>query len=111
MRIISQDETVDIDYESSSFFIRTYDDDVAIWAHNDKSDFVMAIYSDLEKAKKILKEMSYNYTRYLIVDNNDYMTMTDTLECELDKPFNKIEIKELKATVYQFPVDEDSLKE
>jgi hypothetical protein len=70
----------------------------------------MACYSTIEKAQKALTDMSSNYIRYLITDSNSYMTMTDALDCELDKPFNKLEIKEMKATVYQFP-EEDEVHE
>jgi hypothetical protein len=67
--------------------------------------FIMAKYSTKEKAKDALIGMSNNYTKYLITDNNGYMTMTDGIDCEMDKPFNRFEIKELKATSYIFPED------
>lgn len=125
MRVISQWKDVDIDYETSSFIIAdstTEQDDIeeSVLENSAKylilgiaqtgHRFAMAAYSTIEKAQKALTDMSNNYIRYLITDTNSYMTMTDALDCELDKPFNKLEIKEMKATVYQFP-EEDEIHE
>lgn len=126
MRVISQWKDVDLDYETSSFMIEDSTTMLGIENTPDKvtpgedmsensngyiivavtnvgNRFAMAYYSTIEKAQKALTDMSSNYVRYLITDSNSYMTMTDALDCELDKPFNKLEIKEMKATVYQFP--------
>lgn len=133
MRVISQWKDVDLDYESSSFLItdnatmqdieeapdevipggdisENVDGYIIVAVTNVGNRFVMACYSTIEKAQKALTDMSSNYIRYLITDSNSYMTMTDALDCELDKPFNKLEIKEMKATVYQFP-EEDNIHE
>lgn len=133
MRVISQWKDVDLDYESSSFLItdnatmqdieeapdevipggdisENVDGYIIVAVTNVGNCFVMACYSTIEKAQKALTDMSSNYIRYLITDSNSYMTMTDALDCELDKPFNKLEIKEMKATVYQFP-EEDNIHE
>lgn len=133
MRVISQWKDVDLDYESSSFLItdnatmqdieeapdevtpggdisENSDGYIIIAVTNVGNRFAMARYSTIEKAQKALTDMSSNYIRYLITDSNSYMTMTDALDCELDKPFNKLEIKEMKATVYQFP-EEDNIHE
>jgi hypothetical protein len=129
MRVISQWKDVDLDYETSSFMI---EDNITMQGIENASEkvipeedipensngyiivavtnvgnrFAMAYYSNIEKAQKALTDMSSNYVRYLITDSNSYMTMTDALDCELDKPFNKLEIKEMKATVYQFPEED-----
>ena len=125
MRVISQWKDIDIDYETSSFIIAdstTEQDDIeeSVLENSAKylilgitqtgHRFAMAAYSTIEKTQKALTDMSNNYIRYLITDTNSYMTMTDALDCELDKPFNKLEIKEMKATVYQFP-EEDEVHE
>lgn len=126
MRVISQWKDVDLDYETSSFVITdnmitqdikempdTSDDSggyTIMAITNVGNRFPMACYSTVKKAEKALTDMSSNYVRYLITDSNSYMTMTDALDCELDKPFNKLEIKEMKATVYQFP-EEDEIHE
>lgn len=133
MRVISQWKDVDLDYETSSFMIadnatmqdieeapdevtpggdisEKSDGYIIVAVTNVGNRFVMACYSTIEKAQKALTDMSSNYIRYLITDSNSYMTMTDALDCELDKPFNKLEIKEMKATVYQFP-EEDEVHE
>jgi hypothetical protein len=112
MRVISQWQDVDVDYESNSFAIaeHTLDDnpnECCIMCFSNDQKFVMAKYSTFYKAHKALVAMSTIYTRYLITDNSGYMTMTDGLECELDKPFNRIDIKKVKTTVYQFPQEED----
>ena len=126
MRVISQWKDVDLDYETSSFMIadnatmqdieeapdevtpggdisENSDGYIIVAVTNVGNRFAMACYSTIKKAQKALTDMSSNYIRYLITDSNSYMTMTDALDCELDKPFNKLEIKEMKATVYQFP--------
>lgn len=115
MRVISQWKDIDIDYESSSFLIKENDtmrnikDDYMIVGITKTDDrFALATYSTLEKAKKALTAMSNNYIRYLITDTNNLMSITDGLNYELDKSFKKIEIKEIKATVYQFP-EEDKI--
>jgi len=133
MRVISQWKDIDIDYETSSFMIEDNatmqgienasekvmpEEDIPensngyiiVAVTNVGNRFAMAYYSTIEKAQKALTDMSSNYVRYLITDSNSYMTMTDALDCELDKPFNKLEIKEMKATVYQFP-EEDEVHE
>lgn len=134
MRVISQWKDIDLDYESSSFLItdnatmqdieeapdetipggdlseKDKDGYIIIGITQTGHRFAMAAYSTIEKAQKVLTDMSSNYIRYLITDTNSYMTMTDALDCELDKPFNKLEIKEMKATVYQFP-EEDEIHE
>lgn len=113
MRVLSQWMDIDLDYESSVFMIsevekeKEDDDGYAIFAFNQDHQFYMASYSDVEKAKQALQLMSSTYTRYLITNHDNYMTMTDALECELDKPFNKIDIKEMKATSFQFPLEEN----
>ncbi len=106
MRIISQRKAIDIDYETSSFMITDECDIIAITNVSDR--FRMAHYSTIEKARKALTAMSNNYIRYLITDTDGHMYMTDALDCEIDKPFNKIEVKEMKATVYKFP-EEDQI--
>ncbi len=110
MRVISQWSDVDVDYESSTFMIieKEFKDGIkrhTIIAipHGTDLQLVMAGYSDLHMAQIALKEMSSNYVRYLVTDTSNTMTMTDALDCELDKPFNRIEIQEMKATVYRFP--------
>lgn len=131
MRVISQWKDIDLDYESSSFLItdnatmqdieeapdevipggdlseKDKDGYIIIGITQTGHRFALAGYSTLKKAQKALTDMSSNYIRYLITDSNSYMTMTDALDCELDKPFNKLEIKEMKATVYQFPEEDD----
>ncbi len=130
MRVISQWKDVDLDYETSSFMIadnatmqdieeapdevtpggdisENSDGYIIVAVTNVGNRFAMACYSTIEKAQKALTDMSSNYIRYLITDSNSYMTMTDALDCELDKPFNKLEIKEMKATVYQFPEEDE----
>ena len=115
MRVLSQWSDVDIDYETSSFLIdkvkgeeENAEENYVIVAFNHERQFCMAIYSDIEKAKKALQLMSSTYTRYLVTDTKGVMTMTDALVCDLDKPFSKITIQEMKATAYQFP-EEDTL--
>lgn len=114
MRVLSQWSDVDLDYESSSFLIdrvkeeeENEEENYMVVAFNHDRHFCMAIYSDIEKAKKALQLMSSTYTRYLVTDHNGVMTMTDALACDLDKPFNKITIQEMKATAYQFPEENE----
>lgn len=115
MRVLSQWLDVDIDYESSAFLIDKFEkeeedekENYAIIAFNHDHQFCMATYTDIEKAKKALQLMSSTYTRYLVTDHStNNMTMTDSIECELDSPFNRITIEELKATAYQFPLDDE----
>ena len=115
MRVLSQWLDVDVDYESSSFFIDKIqkeeekdEEEYIIIAFNHDRQFCMASYKNIDKAKKALQLMSSTYTRYLVTDHStNNMTMTDSIECELDSPFNKITIEELKATAYQFPLEDD----
>lgn len=113
MRVLSQWSDVDIDYESSAFIINKMDkekeedeESYAILAYTAVKQFHMATYRNLEKAKKALHLMSSTYTRYLVTDHNDHMTMTDAIDYDLDKPFNKITISEMKATAFQFPEED-----
>ena len=129
MRVISQLKDVDINYETSNFIIvdnatmldiletkntkelifgsdiNESDKDgyliVAITQNNTK--FVMAGYPTIEKAREALSGLSACYRLYLITDHKDNMVVTDGINYTLDKPFKKIDIKELDATVYYFP--------
>lgn len=114
MRVISQWKDIDTDYESSTFLIvederdnGTQYDVVCIPQGPDVERLVMATYSNSDKARTALKGMSNNYVRYLVTDVDNHMTMTDAIDCELDTPFSKIEIKEMRATVYQFPMEKE----
>lgn len=110
MRIISQDGTIDLDYESNTFSIYTSEDEkndtlYNVAAFKGKLRYTLGTYSTLEKAKKALCGMSKSYKRYLITFQNGYMTKTDDVVCELDKPFEKFDIQELETPYYCFPED------
>lgn len=109
MRVIAQDSSIDIDYETYSFIIDSLNSNnekyytIKAFRNGEDTVITLALYKDLNNAKKALLGMSQNYTRYLITDNDNLMTMTDAIDCELDRQFNKIEIQEIKATAYKFP--------
>ncbi len=110
MRVISQDKDVDIDYESSSFSIKDFGTEGAeIIAYNNGLNFMMALYSDIEKAKKAFIEMSNIFSRYFInIESGDYKgcsMVSDKINYVPDKEFERIEIKELHNLVYIFPED------
>ena len=107
MRIISQDLSIDIDYESNSFVIEESTDHFEIIVIDDRILAPLAKYSTEEKATKALKMMRDKYARFLIIDNNDYMSVTNDIIYDLDRPFNKIEIKEFKGFVFVLPKEED----
>ena len=115
MRVISQWGTVDIDYESSIFITDIAEKEdtgedayvVIAYPRRDDVNYVMASYSTAEKAKKALKEMSNRYMRYLVTNKDNYLIMTENIDCKLDTPFEHIDIKEFKTAVYQFPKEED----
>lgn len=114
MRVISQWTDVDIDYESSTFTIKEtemHNDGstnyvvIAYTANNKK--FIMGTYKREETAEQALMGLSKAYCRYIITDNTQNMVMTDALVCEMDKPFNKIDIQYMPALMYVFPEDLD----
>ena len=113
MRVVSQNKSIDLDYNSHTFYIKDVEkkDEVfySVLAYKDNPNnfAVMGFYSTEEKAQKALLGMSSKYKLYLITDNNGFMTMTDAIVCELDKPFNKITIEEKEGTVYYFPQEDE----
>lgn len=113
MRAISQWADVDISYESSTFMIKETemgnDGNVNynVIALNNNKEFTMGTYKRAESAQQALIGLSQAYCRYLITDYEQNMVMTDDLVCEMDKPFNRIEIQPMPMSRYMFPEDLD----
>lgn len=107
MRVISQDFTIDIDYESNGFVVEEYNNCFKIMVIDDRILVPLAKYSTEEKATKALKMMRDKYARFLITDSNGYMSVTNDIIYDLDRPFNKIEIKDFKGLVFVLPKEED----
>ena len=69
MRIISQDKTIDVEYNNNNFIISAYNsrgsEKRAIWAtgYSDGEDhyLVMGNYKNLETAKEVMREMRTYY--------------------------------------------------
>jgi hypothetical protein len=120
MRVISQNWDTDLDYESFVFTVRNtnFDDtsiieekgyklDYVIAAVDSTNEYIMASYSTREKACDVLKSMSETYKRYMITTRDGNMQITDGLTYELDTPFEKFDIKELEASSFIFPKEEE----
>ena len=124
MRVISQNWDIDVEYKDFSFKIRNakecsdltqeklsirgYSDDYyIIFADHDVNSYIMAGYSTKEKACDVLKSMSEIYKRYIIITKDGNMQITDGLTYDLDKPFEKFEIKEFETSSFVFPKEEE----
>ena len=110
MRVISQNNTVDIDYDSSCFWLEEVTDKkenyYRVTAKNNNQKFCMGIYHSIDLAKLALVNMSAQYTRYMISHNNNTSVITDCLVYDLDKTFERFELREIHATSYHFPNDD-----
>lgn len=112
MRVISQIGHIDVDYESNSFRVRSkVENGDVLYAIETKYEKEhpeeLAEYSTKEKALKAFAMMHENYTKYIVIDSHNNMFITNGLDYELDRAFKRIEVKELKATAFKFPADED----
>lgn len=122
MRVISQNWDTDLDYESFVFTVikaninfndvslmeeKGYKFDYVITAVDPTNEYIMASYSTREKACDTLKSMSETYKRYMITTRDGNMQITDGLTYELDTPFEKFDIKELEASSFVFPTEEE----
>lgn len=112
MRVLSQGYDIDVDYESSSFYIEEYegfeDEDSTFTVYcvtdNGKSNFIMANYKNKTNATNAIYEMAKSFRKYIIEEVNSD-TITEMIDYDLDKPFNKINIKTLENNLYIFPQD------
>ena len=120
MRVISQNWDTDLDYESFVFTVRNtnFDDtsiieekgyklNYVITAVNSVHEYIMASYSTKEKACDVLKSMSDTYNRYIIITKDNNMQITDDFIYEIDRSFEKIDIKPFEALTFVFPTEEE----
>lgn len=112
MRVISQIGHIDVDYENNSFRVKNKVENGGIFytietRYEGEHPEELAKYSTKEKALKAFAMMHENYTKYIVIDSHNNMFITNGLDYELDRAFKRIDIKELKATAFKFPADED----
>lgn len=107
MRVISQIQDIDIEYEGSNFNIEDDGSDFVVKAYNNGMFFEMGRYSSNEAARNALIGMSNMNSRCLLYTGiNTAMVEHDTFDnLIVDKKFENIEIKPLNNLVYFFPED------
>ena len=104
MRVISQEGTIDVPYEISSFSMAVgkYEDVecAAIYCHNisTTAGTKMAKYSRKEKAKEAMEELQYAYACHNTVMFNKEMAN--------DIPNDRM-VKAIIGGVFQFPAEEE----
>ena len=97
MRVISQIGHIDVDYES-----------YIIVPSNAINNMNNPSMNNIDNYMNIPNNMTMeDYTKYIVIDSHNNMFITNGLDYELDRAFKRIEVKELKATAFKFPADED----
>ena len=93
MRVISQDNRIDLSYERFVISINMQNQgEIIAWTSNHISDdecIVMAVYSSMAKAEKAMEMLRKKYCKYAKAISQNYCTLFDN------------------PKVFRFPADED----
>lgn len=123
MRVISQDGTIDVPYEISSFSLAVgkYEnvENAAIYCHNSSTaaGTKMAEYNSKEKAKKAMELLRSAYTGSVVMFQNVEPTdevneafkkcNTQVIHAILDNRPSEIKVKNHQNFYFQFPTEEE----
>lgn len=108
MRVISQDYSVDTDYENSTFrIVPPETEDGKYIIESIPFDLEFGKYFTFEEAQDAMKQMHLKYSTVFITNNDSHLVFTDKSTYDQlikDKPMaNLINIQDIPNKVFVFP--------